>query len=333
MWADFFEATGNSWLDVHPSDGDVVSRMKPWHHLTRHQRKRVASRNSSPEDCSAGFGVLLRQPKCLELAAEEGGQIIMVHKASHNFSNLMSLPAPLSFWAPKSAPKLRAVYQVRSVNEIIVSAYFYHLGVANETWLVEKPFKHLLTVYCDCVESPACDGANKKLSLAPGICERLVSAFGWRPDSWGTSEDEPSYRDLLEALPMESGVLLEAYRTANPTSSDPYPMQRLESIMRTSTGREGAVSDLDALIESESSCLESALGTLQHLGTLGDATACAATFCELAQEGSNGPHSTSAVPAARKAAARAVLKESAWFNALPAEVLMGAHDEAELSRV
>ena len=79
-------------------------------------------------------------------------------------------------------------------------------------------------------------------------------------------------------------------------------------------------------------CLESALGTLQHLGTLGDATACAATFCELALEGSNGPHSTSAVPAARKTAARDVLRESAWFNALPAEFLDGAYDEAEWAR-
>ena len=63
------------------------------------------------------------------------------------------------------------------------------------------------------------------------------------------------------------------------------------------------------------------------------------TAAQLALEGrrlqrqQNGPHSTSAVPAARKTAARAVLlKESAWFNALPAEFLDGAYDEAEWAR-
>ena len=63
MWSDFFQATGNSWLDVHPSDDEIVSRIKH-----SHRRKRAASRSSSPENCSAGFGVLLRQPECLELA-------------------------------------------------------------------------------------------------------------------------------------------------------------------------------------------------------------------------------------------------------------------------
>ena len=139
------------------------------------------------------------EPRCVAIAG--GGGIAFAESISiTSVDKWQAVRTAATFSA--GSPQLRAVHWVRDPTEVIMSGLFYH-KVTDEAWVRAAPSRTVDKWFAACGQYHG-EGHRR----APqDVCTAVYKL--------GSAARLGSYHDLLNALPDEEGVLVEAWRTAH----------------------------------------------------------------------------------------------------------------------